>query len=311
MASTLHISLAAEPIAYIGDFPVTNSIFTSLIVSAGLILFALIVRSSLTNTNKPNGIQNVAEWIVESLYNLMYSITNDKAKTIRFFPVVATFFLYILFNNWLGLVPGVGPITVPLAHPPSETAAHEPQHTTTSIEAHAAEETTDDHGEEAVDLHTESASPENIHINENTVPAELEDKHESAKVPLFRPGTADLNTTIALALISIFLTQFYGVQHLNLSYFKKFFNFESPIMTFVGLLELVSEFSKILSFAFRLFGNIFAGEVLLVVIASLASVVVPMPFYGLEIFVGFVQALVFSMLTVVFFNMATQSHESH
>ena len=311
MAATLHISLAAEPIAYIGDFPVTNSIFTSLIVSAGLILFALIVRSKLTNTDKPNGIQNVAEWIVESLYNLMYSITNDKGKTLKFFPVVATFFLYILCNNWLGLVPGVGPITVPLAHPPGEHVETEESHSLTPfLQVQAVEETTELHSED-VTVTTDEVNPENIHINEDTVPAELEDKHESAQVPLFRPGTADLNTTIAFALISIFLTQFYGVQYLNLSYFKKFFNFESPIMAFVGLLELVSEFSKILSFAFRLFGNIFAGEVLLVVIASLASVVVPMPFYGLEIFVGFVQALVFSMLTVVFFNMATQGHESH
>lgn len=82
-------------------------------------------------------------------------------------------------------------------------------------------------------------------------------------------------------------------------------------MFFVGILELVSEFSKVISFAFRLFGNIFAGEVLLVVIMSLVGVIVPMPFYGLEIFVGFVQALVFSMLTLVFFNMATLSHDEH
>lgn len=299
MAANLHISLAAEPIAYIGTFPVTNSIFTSLIVSGGLILFAAYVRSQLKDTDKPTGVQNVAEWIVESLYNLIYSITNDSKKAVRFFPVIATFFLFILFNNWLGLVPGVGPITVPEAHL-TETA-EEPQHSSASIQAYAAGEPID------VEVTHEAITPEEIHIEEEV---HEEDGHV-AQVPLFRPGTADLNTTIALALISLFLTQFYGVQALNLSYFKKFFNFESPIMFFVGILELVSEFSKILSFAFRLFGNIFAGEVLLVVIASLASVVVPMPFYGLEIFVGFVQALVFSMLTVVFFNMATQGHESH
>lgn len=310
MAATLHISLAAEPIAYIGDFPVTNSIFTSLIVSAGLILFALIVRSKLTNTDKPNGIQNVAEWIVESLYNLMYSITNDRGKALKFFPVAATFFLYILFNNWLGLIPGVGPITVPLAHPPGEQTEVEESHSMTPFLQVQAVETPIETNAEDVTVHADEVNPENIHIEEETTTSETEE-HQVTNVPLFRPGTADLNTTIAFALISIFLTQFYGVQYLNLSYFKKFFNFESPIMAFVGLLELVSEFSKILSFAFRLFGNIFAGEVLLVVIASLASVVVPMPFYGLEIFVGFVQALVFSMLTVVFFNMATQGHESH
>ena len=82
-------------------------------------------------------------------------------------------------------------------------------------------------------------------------------------------------------------------------------------MFFVGILELISEFAKIISFAFRLFGNIFAGEVLLVVMAFLFPVILPMPFYGLELFVGFIQALVFSMLTLVFFNMATISHEEH
>ena len=82
-------------------------------------------------------------------------------------------------------------------------------------------------------------------------------------------------------------------------------------MTFVGFLELISEFAKIISFAFRLFGNIFAGEVLLVVISALLPIIAPMPFYGLELFVGFIQALVFAMLSLVFFNMATQSHDQH
>lgn len=292
MAANIHISLSAEPIAYLGNFAITNSIFTSLLVSTGLILFALYVRSQLKDTSKPTGVQNVAEWIVESLYNLMYSITNNKTKALRFFPVVATFFLYILFNNWLGLLPGVGPITVPEAH-----------------RAEAATETSHEAVDE-VTVHSDDSVTESVAHTEGDETSKEEAGH-AKNVPLFRPGTADLNTTIAFALVSIILTQFYGLQALNVGYLKKFFNFESPIMFFVGILELVSEFSKILSFAFRLFGNIFAGEVLLVVIASLASVVVPMPFYGLEIFVGFVQALVFSMLTLVFFNMATQGHDNH
>lgn len=291
MALNLHISLSAEPIAYIGNFPVTNSIFTSLLVSSSLILIALYVRSNLSNTDKPSGLQNFVEWIIESLYGLVHSITNDKAKTLKFFPIAATFFLFILLNNWLGLIPGVGPITVPEAH---QESLVENEHAASVTQAHALE--TEEHQEEV----TESV-------------AQTEDSHAEGpkQVPLFRPGTADLNTTIALALVSIFLTQVYGFQSLSLSYLRKFFNLETPIMFFVGILELVSEFSKIISFAFRLFGNIFAGEVLLVVIASLTKVIVPMPFYGLEIFVGFVQALVFSMLSVVFFNMATQGHESH
>ncbi len=89
-----------------------------------------------------------------------------------------------------------------------------------------------------------------------------------------------------------------------------FFNFSSPIFFFVGILELISEFSRVISFTFRLFGNIFAGEVLLTVIGFLAPFLAPIPFLGLEIFVGFIQALVFAMLTVTFLSMAT-SHDHH
>ena len=139
----------------------------------------------------------------------------------------------------------------------------------------------------------------------------IENNTHVVKAPIFRPGSADLNTTLALAIVSVIVTQIFGLMALKFSYLKKFFNFSSPIDFFVGILEIISEFAKIISFAFRLFGNIFAGEVLLVVIAFLIPVVLPMPFYGLELFVGFIQALVFAMLSLVFFNMATQSHEEH
>lgn len=131
-------------------------------------------------------------------------------------------------------------------------------------------------------------------------------EHET--VPLLRGATADLNTTLALAIVSVFATQFYGIKKLKLSYFKKFIDFSSPIKFFVGVLESISEFAKVISFSFRLFGNIFAGEVLLAVIVSLIPVIAPLPFFGLEIFVGFIQALVFAMLTLVFVNMATVGH---
>lgn len=133
-------------------------------------------------------------------------------------------------------------------------------------------------------------------------------------VPLFRGATADLNTTLALALVSFFSIQFFGISKTKSSYFKKFINFSSPIDFFVGVLEIISEFAKIISFSFRLFGNVFAGEVLLAVIISLVPVIAPLPFLGLEVFVGFIQALVFSILTVIFIQLAMSSHaeaESH
>lgn len=125
-------------------------------------------------------------------------------------------------------------------------------------------------------------------------------------VPLFRAPTADLNATLALAIVSVFSIQYFGVKSLGMKYFSKFFNFSNPIYTFVGFLELISELSKVISFAFRLFGNIFAGEVLLTVIAFLIPVMAPIPFYGLELFVGLIQAFVFAILSLVFLNIATQ-----
>lgn len=132
---------------------------------------------------------------------------------------------------------------------------------------------------------------------------------EETFIPILRGPTADVNTALALALISMTMVQFYGFKSLGLKYLKKFFNFSNPINAFVGILEFVSEISKIISFTFRLFGNIFAGEVLLSVMLFLLPWFGPVPFIGLEIFVGFIQALVFAMLSIVFINMATISHE--
>lgn len=137
-------------------------------------------------------------------------------------------------------------------------------------------------------------------------------------VPFLRSASADLNATLAIALISVFGTQLFGI--ITLGFFKhankyigvsnliKHFSFQNVIMFFVGLLELVSEVAKVVSFSFRLFGNVFAGEVLLIVMASLVPYVAPIPFLFLEIFVGLVQALVFSLLTLVFLTIATVDH---
>ncbi len=135
----------------------------------------------------------------------------------------------------------------------------------------------------------------------------VEDGHQEF-VPLLRGATADLNTTLALALISFFAIQFFGIAQSKLSYFKKFINFTTPINFFVGVLELISEVAKIISFSFRLFGNVFAGEVLLAVIISLVPLLAPLPFFGLEVFIGFIQALVFAMLTLIFIQLAMSHH---
>lgn len=137
---------------------------------------------------------------------------------------------------------------------------------------------------------------------------------ERALIPFIRSLSADLNFTFAIALFAMVSVQVLGVRMLGFSgYFSRFFvpPWKKPyfIGSFVGVLELVSEFSKVLSFSFRLFGNIFAGEVLLAVIGFLAPFIAPLPFLFLELFVGFVQALVFATLTTVFLTMATTAHD--
>ncbi|MCA9369355.1 MAG: F0F1 ATP synthase subunit A [Pseudomonadales bacterium] len=328
MAAGLHISISAETLLNVGGIAITNSMLTSLVVSGLIIAFAIIVRLQLKDTNSPRGLQNFAEWIVESLHNLVHSVTGDLKKTRLFLPFIGTFLLWILFNNWLGLLPGVGTIrmiensTEVHEAASAEKATEGEMHSSVVGQVYAVE------GEEPVstheevlelvvdegEMHLEESDDTHMDVMAGEVHEELEqgaEEHHVKAVPIFRPGTADLNTTIALALVSVFLTQVFGVQALGLSYFKKYINFSNPIMTFVGFLETISEFAKVISFAFRLFGNIFAGEVLLVVISSLVPIIAPMPFYGLELFVGFIQALVFAMLSLVFFNMATQSHDEH
>lgn len=131
-------------------------------------------------------------------------------------------------------------------------------------------------------------------------------------VPLFRSTSADLNFTLALAIISVGAAQVFGVAALGVfKYGKKFVNFKNPILFFVGILELIGETAKMISFSFRLFGNVFAGEVLLLVISFLAPYAVPLPFYFLEVIVGVIQAFIFAMLTLVFLKMAVTPHEEH
>lgn len=128
------------------------------------------------------------------------------------------------------------------------------------------------------------------------------------EVPLFRAPTSDLSVTGSLAIISVLITNAIGISFGGFKYLAKYVNLKSPIDFIVGILELISELGKILSFSFRLFGNVFAGEVLLAVITSLTYGVFTLPFFGLEIFVGLVQALVFFLLTTVFISVA-MSHE--
>lgn len=248
----VHISLRAEEVFRLGNFPVTNTLLLSTTALLILLAAALLFRKKLVLA--PGGFQNVIEYAVESLLKLMDSVFGERSKSERYLPVVATTFVFILFANWLGLMPGIGSVGL---------RPHSP------------------------------------------VGGEF--------IPLFRSPASDLNFTLALALITVFAVNLLGVLAIGVRpHLSKFFNFESPIGFFIGILELLSEFAKIVSFSFRLFGNVFAGEVLLTIVAFLVPYVIPLPFLFLELFVGFIQAFIFSMLTLVFIAVAVAEHgEAH
>ncbi len=305
MAAGLHISISAETIAHIGGIQISNSMLSSVIVTAFLLVFALYFKATYKPSNKPTGIHNFVEMVIEALYGLVQSVALTEKKTVLFFPYIATFFIFICLNNWFGLLPGVGTIGF---YEEAPTALETAQAPSMISQAKAVTEETNEH-ETTIEKINEKETK-----FEQSSESEANEKHSSEEkifVPYLRAGTADLNTTLALAIVSQLVAQFFGFYYVGFGYLKKFFNFSNPIMTFVGFLELMGEFTKVISYAFRLFGNIFAGEVLLVVITYLTKVVVPMPFYGLELFVGMIQALVFAMLSLVFFNTATIAHEEH
>jgi F-type H+-transporting ATPase subunit a len=134
---------------------------------------------------------------------------------------------------------------------------------------------------------------------------------EEVFIPLFRSVYSDLNMTLALAIITVVYSHIVGLIHVGFfSHIGKFLNFHSPITLFAGILEIIGEVSKIISLSFRLFGNVFAGEVLLIIIATLVPYIAPLPFLGLEIFVGLIQSLIFAVLAMVAFS-AFSKAESH
>jgi F-type H+-transporting ATPase subunit a len=133
-------------------------------------------------------------------------------------------------------------------------------------------------------------------------------------IPIFRAVTADLNTAIALALVAFFVIEYFGFKAHGFSYLKKFFNFSNPLNFFVGILEFISEIMRIVTFSFRLFGNIFAGEVIIAVMLWLTGWYfgfAGFPFLAFEVFVGVIQALVFVMLTTVFISLAVEKLDHH
>jgi len=305
------ISIAPEPVFHLGSLVITNSMLTTLVVT--FLLAVLIPLFGSRFSLIPKGFANFFEFVLESLFDLATQVVGEK-KARKFFPLAATIFLFVITCNYIGLLPVNGPIYVRGEHEVSSEEASIPDQVVyaATTEKKQLKPTLHKESLEAQANETEhDAIKANEHeaITENTT-----DEHGEAfiKIPIFRSPSADLNMTLALALFAVLSIQIWGIRYLKLGYFKKFINFSNPINFFVGLLEIVSEISKIISFSFRLFGNVFAGEVLLIVIASLTAslfAIGSLPFLFLELFVGFIQALVFAMLTLVFLGVATESHD--
>ena len=289
------IEVAAEPI---GLGPVTNALLTSIILSVIIIAGAFIVGRSLKE--KPGGLQNVVEFLLETLDGLVTSIAPKKWAA-TFFPIVTTIFIWLLFANYFSLfTPLLGAFGI--VH-----SAHE---------GGLAQE-------EVILLSGDFEHLTPLHPAEEE--AEGEAEHSEAGnvviVPLFRAPSSDLNLTFALAITTMVLVQVFGLMERGVGYISHFIRLDGfakkgiglgLIDFFLGIVELISEVAKILSFSFRLFGNVFAGEVLLIVISSLVTFLVLLIIFGLEIFVGTIQAFVFFILALVFFSIATQSHsEEH
>jgi F-type H+-transporting ATPase subunit a len=260
-------TLFAEPIFHIGSFTVTNSLLNSWLTVIILVLLFTAIGKKIKKV--PRGLQNIFEIILEEALKLADSVTGNRQKTEKFLPIALTLFLFVLVNNWLGLLPGVGTIGF------IETG-----------------------------------------------------EHGKVFVPLLRGATADLNTTLAISLFAVVMSHIFGVLTVGIwHHLNKFVNFKAiaeipgkikkdaaivlvnPIKAFVGVIEVIGEIAKVASLSFRLFGNIFAGEVLLASMMAIFAFVLPIPFMFMEIIVGLIQALIFAMLTLVFMTIATTAEE--
>ncbi len=279
------------PFYKLGPIYITNTLIAAWITIVVLVVFFFLATRKMKLV--PKGLQNFAETIIEVLLGFVESVAG-KENGRRFFPVIATIFLFVLMNAWLGLLPIFG--VIGRGSVPTEVSDN---------------------------------------LLHSLVPS-LFPNYDGFEVttPFLRPANTDINIPLMLALVSFFSVEYWGVTAVGLRpYLSKFLRFKQLfkglkelvtgkikpainnilfgfIDAFVGALETVAEFVRILSFTFRLFGNMTAGEILLLMISFLIPWGLCSIFYGLETLIGFIQALIFSTLTLVFATMAVTKHES-
>ena len=310
----------------------TNTFMSALVAWIVVVLIGVSLKArSRTADEVPTGFYNLFELILETAYNFASNIAGAKVKD--FFPFFMTFLLYILVTNWMGLIPGWDSVGF-FEHKPHFVALQAEKEAEAAGEVLSEEEFHEiEHDYDELnkgDLRVGSLLIRKQNVIDGAEPLEDEKGRKIGRseeaadwtiVPFLRPGATDLNYTLAFAIVAMVMVQYYGFKYLGArDYLSKFFPFiakgygaqvaKNPIKAIdpiVGFLELISEISKIISFAFRLLGNIFAGMVLLFVMAFLLPIT-NIAFFGLEFFVGLIQALVFALLMLIFMASATESH---
>jgi len=298
-----------DGIPFIGGMALTNAFLAMIIVDVILILLGLYLwranKRMITTENpaerSPEGLHNTLEALFEYLWNQTEQTAGTKWASFVF-PVVMTIILMVVVSNWMELLPVVDSVGILEPSPTGE--GYEPVKVTDQI----------------------GPIPPIYYLNgKNRQVVEVESGGEGEHhgvcteactvLPFVRVLSTDLNFTLALAIVAVVMTQVIGFRALGLSYLGKFFNFSTLfkeplglIDVVVGILELVSELARLLSFSFRLLGNMFAGSILLFVISFLVPPFAPWLIAFLELFVGAIQAYVFGMLTLTFMSMATIGH---
>jgi F-type H+-transporting ATPase subunit a len=304
----LHVELAAETLFNIGPIPVTNSMLMMFIVMGFILLAGSLVARKLQTV--PGRTQGIVELMVEFLLRLVEG-TAGKRLGRRIFPLISALFIFIILSNWTGLLPGVGTIGYYKeaeeghASAPLEVAQL-PVSQGAAVNAAAQEEgegtaTADEHAEDGtVVTEGQDATVSGDHSEE--------EEHEEVLVPFFRAPNADLNMTLAMALLAFGVVQVAGVRAHG--FVGRIKHMADPPLLFP--IELISELSRIISLSARLFGNVFAGEVLLAVMYALAAsikiaiipLLFPVVFLFLELLFGSIQALVFALLTLIYITLA-------
>jgi len=290
-------------------FPITNTMLGTLLADIILLLIAYfgVYRFATSGKLVPSGITNAFEAIIEYLWDTVEGAAGKWGRKI--FPIPATIFLLVFMANMVKLVPGFESVGYLKQVHKGEGYAPVKLFNIGSLEIFSI-----DKGQP----HEVKAATE-----EEVSPGIESNSQESAQictaceiVPYLRGSATDLNFTIALGFLAVLFTQIYGVWAGGIGYFSKFFAIKELIsggifgaINFaVGILELILEVMKIVSFGFRLFGNVFGGAILLSVIGALVAVGVPPLLYIFELFFGVIQAYVFFLLSTIFISMATVSH---